>query len=198
MAPRGHSRPIARSGDGTAGFAAIESPAGDDVAVARGALCSHPAAAVGQGVGKRLLLEMRQRLETAGYAWVELSVYLDHRRAAALYHRLDGRPIRPAALPPAAARPLLAAASCSGWLMSGWLMSGWFTSRWFTSRWFTFRWFTSRWFTSVVIAGAFPWRGQVAAEGVGCGVQGIDQAVGGREQDRGAAAIGRGLRLPLP
>src|ERR1700733_3325048 len=178
MAPRGHSRPIARSGDGTAGFAAIESPAGDDVAVARGALCSHPAAAVGQGVGKGLLLEMRQRLETAGYAWVELSVYLDHRRAAALYHRLDGRPIRPAALPPAAAPPLPAGASGSGWLMSGWLSSGWFTS--------------------VVIAGAFPWRGQVVAEGVGCGVQGIDQAVGGREQDRGAAAIGRDLRLPLP
>ena len=53
---------------------------------------------MGQGVGEGLLLEMRQRLETAGYAWVELSVYLDHRRAAALYHRLDGRPIRPAGL----------------------------------------------------------------------------------------------------
>jgi len=47
----------------------------------------------GQGIGETLLLETFRRLKAAGYARVELSVYLDNPRAAALYERLGWRPV---------------------------------------------------------------------------------------------------------
>jgi hypothetical protein len=52
-----------------------------------------------------LLLETCQRLEAAGYASVELSVYVDNHRAAALYHRLGWKAIGPPAAHPRTGKP---------------------------------------------------------------------------------------------
>jgi ribosomal protein S18 acetylase RimI-like enzyme len=91
---------IARSADGTAGFAAVEPLAGSGDAVAQVSYVGVRPQQWGQGVGETLLLEMRRHLKAAGYARVELSVYLDNRRATALYERLGWRPRgRPAAHP---------------------------------------------------------------------------------------------------
>ena len=49
----------------------------------------------GQRIGETLLLETCRRLKTAGYASVELSVYVDNHRAAALYQRLGWQAIGP-------------------------------------------------------------------------------------------------------
>jgi ribosomal protein S18 acetylase RimI-like enzyme len=83
---------IACSADGPAGFAAIEPLAGGSDVVAQVSYIGVRPQLWGQGVGGRLLLEMRRRLKAAGYARVELSVYVDNRRAAALYERLGWRP----------------------------------------------------------------------------------------------------------
>lgn len=84
---------IARSADGTAaGFAAIEPLGGSNQAVAQVSYVGVRPRLWGQGVGERLLLEIRRRLKTAGYTSVELSVYVDNRRATALYERLGWRP----------------------------------------------------------------------------------------------------------
>jgi ribosomal protein S18 acetylase RimI-like enzyme len=42
----------------------------------------------GLGIGETLLRELQRRLTAAGYSRVELSVYTDNTRAAALYERL--------------------------------------------------------------------------------------------------------------
>jgi ribosomal protein S18 acetylase RimI-like enzyme len=95
---------IARSADGTAaGFAVIEPLGGRNEAVAEvsyvgvrprlwGQGVGERLLLEGQGVGERLLLEIGQRLKTAGYASVELSVYVDNRRATALYERVGWLP----------------------------------------------------------------------------------------------------------
>jgi ribosomal protein S18 acetylase RimI-like enzyme len=96
---------IARSADGTAGFAAIEPLAGGSNVVAQVSYVGVRPRLWGQGVGERLLLEMRWRLRAAGYARVELSVYVDNRRAAALYERLGWRPRGVPAAHPATGKP---------------------------------------------------------------------------------------------
>jgi ribosomal protein S18 acetylase RimI-like enzyme len=83
---------IACSADGTAGFAAIEPLAGSNEVAAQVSYVGVRPRLQGQGVGETLLLEMRRRLKAAGYARVELSVYVDNRKATALYQRLGWRP----------------------------------------------------------------------------------------------------------
>jgi ribosomal protein S18 acetylase RimI-like enzyme len=84
---------IARSADGkTGGFAAIEPAGGSSDTVAQVSYVGVRPPLWGQGVGERLFLEMRRRLKAAGYTRVELSVYVDNRRAIALYERLGWRP----------------------------------------------------------------------------------------------------------
>ena len=92
---------IARCADGTAaGFAAIEPLGGGNEAVAElGYLGARPLL-WGEGIGERLLLEIGQRLKTAGYVSVQLSVYVDNRRAIALYERLGWLPRGGPAAPP--------------------------------------------------------------------------------------------------
>jgi ribosomal protein S18 acetylase RimI-like enzyme len=89
---------IARAADGTAaGFAAVEPVA---ESVAQVSYIGVRPQLWGQGIGETLLLETLQRLKAAGYACVELSVYLDNRKAVALYERLGWRPVgRPAPHP---------------------------------------------------------------------------------------------------
>jgi ribosomal protein S18 acetylase RimI-like enzyme len=89
---------LARAGDGTAaGFAAIEPVAGRGDAIAQVSYVGVRPGLWGQGIGEELLLEALRRLKAAGYARVELSVYLDNRKAVALYERLGWRPAgRPA------------------------------------------------------------------------------------------------------
>jgi len=80
---------IACSADGTAaGFVALEPLDGGDEAVAQVSYIGVRPGLWGRGVGRRLLLETRQRLKAAGFGSVELSVYVDNRRATALYERL--------------------------------------------------------------------------------------------------------------
>lgn len=88
---------IARSADGTAaGFAAIEPVAGCET-IAQVSYIGVRPQLWGQGIGGTLLLESLRRLKAAGYACVELSAYLDNRKAVALYERLGWRPVgRPA------------------------------------------------------------------------------------------------------
>jgi ribosomal protein S18 acetylase RimI-like enzyme len=86
---------IALSADGTAGgFAAIEpvpgapgAPGGDE-ATAQISYIGVCPRLWGQHIAETLLLETCRRLSDAGYASVELSVYVDNHRAAALYERL--------------------------------------------------------------------------------------------------------------
>lgn len=83
---------IARSADGTAaGFAAIEPAPGSSETTAQVSYIGVLPRLWGQGIGETLLLETRRRLKAAGYASVELSVYADNQRAAALYQRLGWR-----------------------------------------------------------------------------------------------------------
>ena len=97
---------IASSADGSAaGFAAIEPLAGSPDAVAQVSYVGVRPRLWGQGVGEELLLELRGRLKTAGYASVELSVYVDNRRATALYERLGWRPCGAPAAHPRTGKP---------------------------------------------------------------------------------------------
>jgi ribosomal protein S18 acetylase RimI-like enzyme len=92
---------IARAADGTAaGFAAIEPAADGSETRAQVSYIGVRPQLWGQGIGETLLLETLRRLKAAGYACVELSVYLDNRKAVALYERLGWRPVgRPAPHP---------------------------------------------------------------------------------------------------
>lgn len=92
---------IARAADGTAaGFAVIEPAAGGSDTMARVSYIGVRPQLWGRGIGETLLLETLRRLKAAGYAGVELSVYLDNRNAVALYERLGWRPVgRPAPHP---------------------------------------------------------------------------------------------------
>jgi ribosomal protein S18 acetylase RimI-like enzyme len=96
---------IARSAEGAAGFAVIEPLAGSGEVVAQVSYVGVRPQLWGQGVGEKLLLEMRRRLKAAGYARVELSVYADNRRAVALYDRLGWRPRGAPAAHPATGKP---------------------------------------------------------------------------------------------
>ena len=96
---------IARSADGTAGFAAIEPLTDGDDAVAQVSYFGVRPQLWGQGVGERLLREIRRRLGAAGYARIELSVYVDNLRAAALYDRLGWRPRGAPAVHPGTGKP---------------------------------------------------------------------------------------------
>jgi ribosomal protein S18 acetylase RimI-like enzyme len=96
---------IARSADGTAGFAAVEPLAGSGGVVAQLSYFGVRPQLWGQGVGEMLLLEMPSRLRAAGYACVELSVYVDNRRAAALYERLGWQPRGVPAAHPVTGKP---------------------------------------------------------------------------------------------
>ena len=97
---------IARSADGTAaGFAAIEPVTGGDEAIAQVSYFGVRPRLWGQGVGETLLLESRRRLTAAGYAGVELSVYVDNRRATTLYERLGWRPLGVPAAHPRTGKP---------------------------------------------------------------------------------------------
>jgi ribosomal protein S18 acetylase RimI-like enzyme len=96
---------IARSADGTAGFAAVEPLAASGGAVAQLSYFGVRPQLWGQGVGEMLLLDMPSRLRAAGYACVELSVYADNRRAAALYERLGWQPRGAPAAHPRTGRP---------------------------------------------------------------------------------------------
>jgi ribosomal protein S18 acetylase RimI-like enzyme len=92
---------IARAADGTAaGFAAVEPVAESSQTIAQVSHIGVRPQLWGQGIGETLLLETLRRLKAAGYARVELSVYLDNRKAVALYERLGWRPVgRPAPHP---------------------------------------------------------------------------------------------------
>ena len=59
----------------------------------------------GQRIGETLLLETSRRLRAAGYASVELSVYVDNHRAAALYQRLGWQAIGPPTAHPRTGKP---------------------------------------------------------------------------------------------
>jgi ribosomal protein S18 acetylase RimI-like enzyme len=97
---------IARYADGTAaGFAAVEPLGGGNEAVAEVRYVGVRPRLWGQGVGERLLLEIGQRLRAAGYASVELSVYVDNRRATALYERLGWLPAGGPAAHPRTGKP---------------------------------------------------------------------------------------------
>ena len=85
---------IARSADGTAaGFAAIEPAPGSNDTTARVSYIGVRPVLQGQGTGATLLLKTLQRLKAAGYASVELSVYVDNHKATALYQRLGWQPV---------------------------------------------------------------------------------------------------------
>jgi ribosomal protein S18 acetylase RimI-like enzyme len=92
---------IAWAADGTAaGFAAIEPVAESSETIAQVNYIGVRPQLWGQGIGETLLLETLRRLKAAGYIRVELSVYLDNRKAVALYERLGWRPVgRPAPHP---------------------------------------------------------------------------------------------------
>jgi ribosomal protein S18 acetylase RimI-like enzyme len=96
---------IARSADGAAGFVVIEPLAGSGNVVAQVSYVGVRPQLWGQGVGEKLLREMRRRLKAAGYARVELSVYVDNRRAVALYDRLGWRPRGAPAAHPGTGKP---------------------------------------------------------------------------------------------
>jgi ribosomal protein S18 acetylase RimI-like enzyme len=83
---------LARSADGTAvGFAAIEPVLSTNEPTAEVTYFGVSPQCWGQGVGETLLLEARTRLKAAGYAAVELSVYVNNHRATALYERVGWR-----------------------------------------------------------------------------------------------------------
>ena len=85
---------VARSADGAAaGFAAIEPAADGTEATAQVTYIGVRPDLWGQGVGETLLLETLRRVKAAGYAGVELSVYVDNHRATALYERLGWQPV---------------------------------------------------------------------------------------------------------
>jgi ribosomal protein S18 acetylase RimI-like enzyme len=85
---------IACSADGTAaGFAAIEPVADRNETTAQVSYFGVHPRLWGQGVGEALLRDARLRLKAAGYASVELFVYVDNQRATALYERLGWQPV---------------------------------------------------------------------------------------------------------
>jgi ribosomal protein S18 acetylase RimI-like enzyme len=85
---------ITRSADGTAaGFTAIEPAPGSNETIAQLSYIGVRPRLQGQGTGETLLRETLRRLKTAGYASVELSVYVDNHRATALYQRLGWQPV---------------------------------------------------------------------------------------------------------
>ena len=97
---------IARATSGTAaGFAAIEPVAQSSETVAQVSYIGVRPQLWGQGIGGTLLLEALRWLKAAGYARVELSVYLDNPRAAALYERLGWRPVGMPAPHPETGKP---------------------------------------------------------------------------------------------
>jgi ribosomal protein S18 acetylase RimI-like enzyme len=96
---------IARTADRTTGFAAIEPLTGGCDVVAQVSYIGVRPQFWGQGVGERLLREVRRRLTAAGYARVELSVYVDNRQAIALYDRLGWRPRGAPAAHPGTGKP---------------------------------------------------------------------------------------------
>jgi ribosomal protein S18 acetylase RimI-like enzyme len=97
---------IAHGDDGTAaGFAAIEPLPGGDEPVAQVSYIGVRPRQWGQHTAETLLLEACRRLRTAGYASVELSVYVDNRRAAALYERLGWHAVGPPTPHPRTGKP---------------------------------------------------------------------------------------------
>jgi ribosomal protein S18 acetylase RimI-like enzyme len=83
---------IARSADGTAaGFAAIEPVPERNESTAEVSYLGVSPQCWGQGVGEALLLDTCRRLRAAGYAAIELFVYVDNHRATALYERVGWR-----------------------------------------------------------------------------------------------------------
>jgi ribosomal protein S18 acetylase RimI-like enzyme len=96
---------IARSAAGTAGFAAMEPLAGRGGVVAQVSYIGVRPGLWGRGVGARLLQEVSRQLTATGYASVELSVYVDYRRAAALYERLGWQPRGEPAAHPGTGKP---------------------------------------------------------------------------------------------
>jgi ribosomal protein S18 acetylase RimI-like enzyme len=97
---------IARLADGTvAGFAAIEPLADSNHVTAQVTYFGVRPGRWGQGIGERLLLETRQRLKAAGYASVQLSVYVDNERATALYERLGWCALGPPTAHPKTGKP---------------------------------------------------------------------------------------------
>jgi ribosomal protein S18 acetylase RimI-like enzyme len=97
---------IARCADGmAAGFAAIEpAPGSNETAAQVSYMGVHPRL-WGQHIGETLLLETCRRLKAAGYASVELSVYADNHRAAALYQRLGWQAVGPPTAHPRTGKP---------------------------------------------------------------------------------------------
>jgi ribosomal protein S18 acetylase RimI-like enzyme len=79
---------IARTAEGTAGFAAVE-PLGDtDGNAAEIRYLGVRPWMWGHGVGEALLRALPERLRAAGFGRAVLSVYADNSRATALYERL--------------------------------------------------------------------------------------------------------------
>lgn len=96
---------IARATDGTTvGFAAIGPKPGSETAAQVSYLGVRPRL-WGQRIGERLLLETCRRLTAAGYASVELSVYVDNGKAVALYQRLGWEAVGPPAAHPRTGKP---------------------------------------------------------------------------------------------
>lgn len=91
---------VVRSDDDSAvGFAAVQPAEGEPRSAEIRYLGVRPGS-WGRGVGERLLREVRSRLEAAGYRRAQLLVYVENRRAIALYERLGWRASgRPAAHP---------------------------------------------------------------------------------------------------
>jgi ribosomal protein S18 acetylase RimI-like enzyme len=97
---------IARSADGTAGgFAAIEPMPGSEETIAQISYIGVRPRLWSQRIAETLLLETRQRLEAAGYTSVELSVYVENNRAAALYERLGWQAVGPPTPHPRTGKP---------------------------------------------------------------------------------------------
>jgi ribosomal protein S18 acetylase RimI-like enzyme len=97
---------IARSADGTAaGFAAIEPVPGGDETAAQISYVGVRPRLWGQRTAETLLIDACRRLEAAGYASVELSVYVDNHRAAALYERLGWQAVGPPVPHPRSGKP---------------------------------------------------------------------------------------------
>jgi ribosomal protein S18 acetylase RimI-like enzyme len=82
---------VARAEDGSAvGFAAVQAAEGGLSSAEVRYLGVRPGS-WGQGVGERLLRELRSRLAATGHRRAELLVYVDNERAIVLYERLGWR-----------------------------------------------------------------------------------------------------------
>jgi ribosomal protein S18 acetylase RimI-like enzyme len=85
---------IARTaGDVAGGFAVTELLDGVSTTRAQVSYLGVRPGLRGQGIGERLLRELRSQLRATGFTHAELSVYLDNTRAIALYERLGWLPL---------------------------------------------------------------------------------------------------------